>query len=223
MGVLIDVFGDSINKYGEELCGNRVEIIRKSDGVSAILADGLGIGVKANMLACLAIKMFSSMLDRSEPIEDVIDMIVDSQPAGRESGISYSAFTIIQILGSGMINIAQMDTPAPVFLLHGKPVPIDMSERIIDGKTIKVSQMTIKNTDTITAFSDGVLSAGIGDSLKNGWQRKSIAAYMVNAYKPGISAEKLTRLLLTASNSLYINKPSDDLSVLTFRVNSTKS
>lgn len=223
MGLLIDVCGDSINKYGEDLCGNRVEIIRKADGVTAILADGLGSGVKANMLASLAVKMFSFMLDRSESIDDVIDMIVDSQPNDRKSGISYSTFTIIQILGSGIINIAQMDMPAPVFLHHGKFVPINMSERIINGKTIKVSQMTIKHTDTITAFSDGVLSAGIRDNLKNGWQQKNIAAYMVNAYKPSISAEKLTRLLLTASNSLYINKPSDDLSVLTFRVSSTKS
>jgi hypothetical protein len=223
MSMLIDAFGDSISKYGEELCGNRVEIIRSEDGTAAILADGMGNGVKANMLASLAVKMLSSSINRGEPIEDVVDMLIDRQPAYSDTSMSYSAFTVIQIFRNGLIYTAQLGTPDALFLFHGKPAPVHIREIRKNGSTIRIGETTVKHADTIIAFSSGVVNAGMGGSLKNGWQRENIATYMINAYRPGIPAEKLTGLLLTASSSLDHTEPADDLSVVTLKVSGTNS
>jgi hypothetical protein len=222
MSLVIDVYSNTINKFGEDFCGDRVEIIKSESGVVAILADGLGSGVKANMLASISIKLLATMISRGEPIEEAVNTVTETQPVSIKRNIGYTAFTVIQIMNSGLIYIAELNTPKAVFLYKGKPINIEMKSRKIDSKIIKEGRLTCEDADTIVAFSDGVVNAGVGSKLSMGWQRENIEAYLTLAYKKHISAEKLTTLLLSAGNSLYNNKPGDDLSVLTFCLSSRK-
>lgn len=218
MTVRVDAAGDSINKYGEQLCGDRIEIIRGASGVTAMLADGKGGGIKANMLASLAVKMMSTLLDGGTPVEEIADMIVESQPAGREDGVSYSAFTLIQVIFSGMIYIAQMETPDVLLFQRGQPVRVETRGRTRQGRLIRFGVSSCGEADTVVAVSNGMLNAGGGRSLKKGWRLQDISTFMAHAYSPGVAPEKLIRLLLNAGSSLSCRKPEEDLSAVVFRM-----
>ena len=46
--VYVEATYKSLNKLNEELCGDRVEIVKNDDSYFVVLSDGLGSGVKAN-------------------------------------------------------------------------------------------------------------------------------------------------------------------------------
>lgn len=218
MTVQVDAAGDSINKYGEQLCGDRIEIVRSASGVTAMLADGKGGGIKANMLASLAVKMMSTLLAGGTPVEEIADMIVESQPAGREDGVSYSAFTLIQVIFGGMIYIAQMETPDVLLFQRGKPVRVETRGRTRQGRLIRFGVSNCGEADTAVAVSNGMLNAGGGRDLENGLRLQDISTFMAHAHSPGVAPEKLVRLLLNAGSSLSRKKPKEDLSAVVFRM-----
>ena len=62
----------SLNKYGEQLCGDRVEVKNNPSGdFTMVLADGLGSGVKANILSTLTSKIIATMMDSDMTVEEL--------------------------------------------------------------------------------------------------------------------------------------------------------
>ncbi len=58
-------FGASfLTKAGEELCGDAIVCVRKPHQLLMVLSDGLGSGVKANILATLTTTIIAVMLER---------------------------------------------------------------------------------------------------------------------------------------------------------------
>ena len=61
MGITVDVAYKSLNKYTEILCGDKVELLQTEDSNIMILADGMGSGVKANILSTLTPKELDTL------------------------------------------------------------------------------------------------------------------------------------------------------------------
>ena len=218
MAVQIDAYGRCISPGPDGLCGSRIKIVQSEAGVTAILTDGFGGDAKAVILSSLAVKMMLAMLARGEPIDEIADMIVDSQPIGKNKREDYSTFTILQISNSGMIFVSQMETPDAILLRHGKPVDLKPSRKIRQGRVIRNALLRTRDVDTVIAVGNGLLQAGAKRNLQGGWKLKQISAYMANASTRRVTAEKLVRLLLSAGSSLSRGESKDNLSALVFRV-----
>ncbi len=213
-----DVAHSSLNKKGEHLCGDCVSIVEQDDGVVVVLADGLGSGVKANILSTLTAKIISTMVAQNMPLEECVHAIVATLPVCELRKVAYSTFTIIRVSGNMEAEIIQYDNPHVIMLRDGKYMELPESSSIIDGKTIYRSNVKLRETDTLIAMSDGVIHAGVGRTLNFGWQRDDIIKYMQRLYNPDFTSRMLTAILLEECNSLYEEEPGDDTTVCTVKV-----
>lgn len=217
LSLYIDVNYESLNKYKEELCGDKVEIIRSSDSVIVVLADGLGSGVKANILATLTSKIIGTIMSNGLDIDDAVNTIASTLPVCKERGIAYSTFSIIQIFNNGEGYLVEFDSPSIMRLRKGKLLKIDTQSRVLSGKLINEARFTVSPDDMFVMISDGVIHAGIGQTLNLGWQWGNVGEYIQKTYKKDSSSKTVTKLLLAACDSLYAHEPGDDTTVVALR------
>lgn len=219
MSFSIDVSWKSLNKQGEELCGDKVEVLRTGDSDIVILADGMGSGVKANILATLTSKILGTMLREGASIESCVETVAKTLPICKIRKVAYATFSILQIFHSGEAYLAEFDNPSCVFIRDGKIVKYPYEVREIEGKKVHESRFQVKKNDCFTLMSDGVIYAGAGSILNlQGWTWEAMSEYTLKCTKKTLSASRLAVMLCQACDELYEEKPGDDTTVAVARV-----
>lgn len=214
-----DIGYRSINHFGEELCGDHVDVIELEDhSTVAVLADGLGSGVKASILSTLTAKIISTMLAAGLSLEDCVETIAATLPICSERQVAYSTFTIIRVVASEEAEIIQYDNPNVLMFRDGKITDYPKTEMNIGGKKILQSRIRLQENDLFLAMSDGCPHAGIGDAYNFGWKEEDIAAYMEPISDVGYTAKTLSTILLDEVYGLYGGEPKDDATVLAVRI-----
>lgn len=204
----------SVNKKGEQLCGDHIEMVEQNDNsIVFVLADGLGSGVKACILSTLTSKIISTMMANNMSIEDCVSTIASTLPVCEKRGIAYSTFTIIRITDNSEAEIIQYDNPMVVMLRNGEYYEYPTTSMEIGGKTILKSKLSLEMNDVFVTMSDGAIYAGVGKTLNFGWQRDSIVDFLVGNYDKKMSAKTVAQMLLDQCNSLYGGEPGDDTTV----------
>ncbi|XMB72218.1 SpoIIE family protein phosphatase [Mycoplasmatota bacterium WC30] len=217
--ICADIGYQSLNKHGELLCGDHIEVVEQKDGTTIIvLADGLGSGVKANILSTLTSKIISTMMSEGMSIEECVATIADTLPVCQTRDIAYSTFTIIRIIENKEAEIIQYDNPHVILIRNGENYEFFKTEMNIKGKKIFHSKVVLEEGDIFIAMSDGCIHAGVGLTLNFGWERKNIIDYMKTFYHVGYTAKTLTKILLDECLKLYDSKPGDDTTACIIRI-----
>ena len=218
MDVSVEVSYKSLNNFHEEQCGDKVEIIKTADSDIAIQADGMGSGVKANILATLTSKILGTMFQNGASIEDAVETIVKTLPICQVRKVAYATFSILQIFHNGEGYLVEFDNPECVLIRDRKLMDIPFTHRELEGKDIREWRFQVQMGDCFVLMSDGVVYAGAGEILNLGWTRDSMAEYALKCMKTTTSASRLTAMLSKACDDLYLQKPGDDTTVCVTRV-----
>ena len=206
-----DIGYKSINHYGEELCGDHVDVVEENENSTVIvLADGLGSGVKASILSTLTSKIISTMMAAGLSIEDCVSTIAATLPVCSVRGVAYSTFTIMHIVNNDTIDIIQYDNPHVILLRDSVPYDYPKTEMNIGGKKIYKTTLKLRENDIFIAMSDGCPHAGLGGRYNFGWKREEIIEYMTAVSYCGYTAKNMATMLVDECDKLYGNKPGDD-------------
>ena len=222
MGVTVDVAYKSLNKFSEILCGDKVEILKTKDSDIMILADGMGSGVKANILSTLTSKILGTMFLNGATLEECVDTIVETLPVCQVRQVAYSTFSILQVFNNGGAYLVEFDNPGCIFIRDGKLFPIPKNIREIDNKKINEFRFQVKRGDALILMSDGTIHAGVGQLLNFGWLWEDIASYAVKQYAVTVSAARLATSICHACDELYMFRPGDDTTVACMRIIDSK-
>ena len=214
-----DIGYKSINHYGEQLCGDHVDIIEQNENSTVVvLADGLGSGVKASILSTLTSKIISTMMAEGLSLEDCVETIAATLPVCSVRGVAYSTFTIIHLIDNSYAELIQYDNPHIILIRDCKNYDYPMTEMNIGGKKIYKSQIKLCENDIFIAMSDGCPNAGIGLAYNLGWKREDITSFMESIAHVGYTAKTLSTILVDECNKLYEDKPGDDATACIVRI-----
>jgi hypothetical protein len=218
----IEVNSQQRNHDGERICGDvfLYRYIKEEDRVIAVLSDGMGHGVKANILATLTATMALNFTREHKEVDRIAEIIMNTLPVCSDRKISYSTFTIIDIENSGKATILEYDNPSTIILRGNsvfdpqwKNVTLDKGKNA--GKVLKTCSFMPSKEDRVILCSDGVSQSGMGsEQFPFGWERDSVAYYAsaLISSDPSISAITLAGKIVTMAHKNDAYKAKDDIS-----------
>lgn len=214
-----DIGYKSINHYGEQLCGDHIDIVEPDeDSTVVVLSDGLGSGVKASILSTLTSKIISTMLAEGLSLEECVETIAATLPVCSVRGVAYSTFTIIHLKNNETAELIQYDNPHTIIIRNEKNWDYPKTEMNIGGKKIFKSVIQLQENDIFIAMSDGCPHAGIGTAYNFGWKREDIASFLETLAPVGYTAKNLSTMLIDECDKLYDYKPGDDATACVVKI-----
>lgn len=224
--IFVEAGSFQLNKDGNFSCGDTVLLHKfpKQERCIAVLSDGLGSGIKANVLSTLTASMAMNFSIKREPIMRTAQTIMDTLPVDSKRNISYSTFTIIDIDEVGKAHIVEFDNPRILLVKNGKVQYIQTKNTTINEKNnnsnyervLKQSEIQLVKGDRLVVYSDGVSQSGIGNpNMPFGWEEgvESFIEELI-AQDNNISARELARRIVVKSQLNDALKCKDDTSCI---------
>ncbi|MDR0206722.1 MAG: SpoIIE family protein phosphatase [Bacteroidales bacterium] len=212
-----------INHEGEKICGDVFlsKRIPEENRVLCVLSDGMGHGVRANVLATLTATISLNFSLEHKDANALASIIMKALPVCSERKLSYATYTIVDVsVVDDKVSILEYDNPQ-TFILRGNKIyePEWMHVKYEDGAKdkrimdLKKCTFTPQLEDRIVFCSDGITQSGLGKGFTMGWGRNSLIMFVRELIEttPDINAAELAERVVkhAASNDLYT--PKDDL------------
>ena len=187
------------NAYGDFFASNRFPNMNR--GV-AVLSDGLGSGIKANILACMTSTMLLKFMENHFDIEKSCEIIMNSLPVCKVRGISYSTFSAIDCFENGKAKIVEEGNPDFIWIRNGevlKPQYQTIQSKDFKNRMMKVYNINFEKYDRVIFCSDGATQVAMGSKqYPLGLGRDGLIKIILNKLEqdPEISSQKLSDYLV---------------------------
>ncbi len=204
-----------------QIVGGDTFLSRKLDGEDrfiAVLSDGLGSGIKANVLSTLTASMAINYRLQHIPLVDSLISIMDTLPKDSAKNISYATCSIVDIDYSGEAHIVEFDNPDIILLRES--THIETRKKIVkldttQGERVLLdSHLMLFKGDRLIIVSDGVTQSGLGlPGMSLGWERSRLIEFVSDfvVKHPEISAKDLSKVVMQKALNNDLFEAKDDI------------
>lgn len=214
--LFLDLVNISRNKHNNVLCGDFFSTFGTGDHRVIAMSDGLGSGVRANILATLTATILGTLLARNIPLEDCVDTVASTLPVSKDHGIAYATFTAVEVSGDTAY-LMNYDNPPSILIRGGKPTRYPYSVRFVGDKEVHESRLQLQENDVLILMSDGVTHSGIGKHNDDGWSTREIGQFLVENDVQNLCAGEIGALLQKRCLELCDGENDDDTTTTVLR------
>ena len=227
--MFIDIDCSQMKKYDQNAYGDYFVSKRYPDEARliAVLSDGLGSGIKANILSCMTATMLLRFIENQQiSIRKAAEIVMNALPVCKVRHISYSTFSAIDVNDDGHAKIVEEGNPEFIWIRNNevlKPNFETIQSKTFKNRKMKIYKIDLKLGDRLIFCSDGVTQSGLGGGrLKLGLRRDGLIVLLQDKLKehPDISSSELSHYLVNQARNIETDRrPKDDISacVLYFR------
>ena len=231
MTTFIDIDTCNRRKHTMQCSGDIFLSRRSADGESvyAVLADGLGSGLQANVAASLTATMALEYIMADVDIRRAAVMIMDALPLCPERHISYSTFTMLHARSDGHIKLIEYGNPPALHIRNSESLNIPRQKLALPrwkNREMTFSTLTAELNDRIVFCSDGVTQAGLGSyKYPFGWGVENLEAWIRETMKeqPDISSAGLAPAIVKKALGYDFSLAGDDITAAVLHYRETRT
>lgn len=225
----VEIDHTHVNKKSQLLCGDTFmsKKLKSDKRILSILSDGLGSGVKANVLSTMTATMALNYMSNDYDLKKTAKAIMQTLPVCSVRKISYATFSIADIDHDGHVKLIEYGNP-PALIFRGNKQLFPERQEFELSKTDQLhdkmyfSQFKAELNDRIILMSDGITQSGLGPRrYPFGWGEKNVGAYVgdILSKHTSVSARYLSRLIADKALENDNGTPFDDITcgVISFR------
>ena len=220
--MFIDIDCSQMKKYNQNAYGDYFISKRYPDETKliAVLSDGLGSGIKANILSCMTATMLLRFIEGDQiPISKAAEIIMNSLPVCKVRRISYSTFSAIEVDDEGNAKIVEEGNPEFLWIRNGEvmePPYETIPSKTFKNRCLKSYKIHLELGDRLIFCSDGVTQCGLGNGrLKLGLRREGLINLVLAKLNetPDISSSDLSAYIIRQTQNIETEHlPKDDIS-----------
>lgn len=212
----------SVSKKNGIVCGDQFLIRRTDEHTTYILCDGMGSGIKANIVATMYASHMMHLLDSGFSLYEACENIVGSMHRARTEDCPFAAFTLVRILNDGQYTALAFEAPPPI-IIEGKNAIIDHQRFFqIGHEVVGESAGTLKIGDSLVIVSDGITQAGLGVSMRFGWTTENFVDFLDNKLASVKNLEELSALVFAEAYKLSGDMYGDDTTMSILKVRNAR-
>ncbi len=219
--LFIEMEVSQVTKTGQAACGDDVRFltVEKENRHLCALSDGLGSGVKANVLATMTTSMAIKFLESNIPTLEAAEIIMDSLPVCEVRKIGYATFSLFDFRLGGKARITEMGNPGYIHLRGAEEIPPLKDEMVVSvhwpDREVRECEADFRPGDRIILCSDGVTQSGLGvrRDMKFGWRRSGVLSHARDLvhFDPDVSARELSASISSKALMLTPGGCKDDI------------